>query len=1430
MTTLPTVRLPSLPRIGAGQVAPRLGKLPRLPVPGEAKPDQSYARTGKLTTPEIISLAGKAGDRPQAQPTQQEEGWWGPVNKVLQAFDFLGNETRRVAYGHMFSDEEIAAKPINFAGRAILSGEDILAKAGMDGGIGRAILGLAIDITHDPLIFLGGPAKAGIKAGIAGSGRAMLTHLPALTKGGMRTLGEVAAKAAASGKPLEVLRASRFAALFDDADTAAKFMKGFETAAKVKQGAGYVKQAMSDALGMAFLQPAKSAARKVATDFILENARKGMGLLHVPFTSIGLELPGIGRLGRSYRTLLEVRDATALADKMPERLTKALDAFENLKTAASQGFDYGTPLADLADRVIGEGRVSRGLASFERGLRSIPERLPLVGRMRQSEARNRIRAAQNAMSPQQRAANYNRLVHVEMKGFVEAIAGRGAEQQKALFSAFEFQRRGGAEWLAANWTEAKAKAYKVDDPVVKGWLEHPNMPEYLDAYDKKMAALAELAGMPYDANYVPGMFTKAGYEAQQAQNLSAGRSPGNVFQHEKGSVAQPFNVEPESRLVDLGARVERSADGKYVRVTGPNDVAEILNKSPWLLDKIIESDGRVLVFERTLANEPELWPLRRIVDLRNQADVLAAAVAKGDESLAKTLERARLRSAGEYFRLAVRMTDDVKLAAKKYEGEQAKYVEWWLAHGDKTAGRLGKRIDQIDEQAAKLEAKAANMRSAAIESGKTDAAVDAASAALDSRAAALRKLQAAYEAEFDQLAAHAQSLAKPMTAKQLKRLGKEVNAIERTAKELFDAVDAIRHGQPGVKLTNRNAAIVAAAEKANAKRRAKLERVRELLTMQGADPDQPIKLLETGNAERNVYVADGAMAWLFGPGKVGEFFEMDPVAQLANRWAQSNVADSLTNLSKLVDDVSYKVPASRGARNDDAGIRALAAEEGKTLIEGVPYRAIRIDSPNSVFARFDGDGLEIKSYVPAPFADAIERTARYLDDDHEITGFLKMFAWLTSKWKVLTLLHPAWFVVNETQVMSHAVEGAKLRHMILDHGKADRLAGKFMNGKVTDELMALPGMGITEKAAFDRYFALGGMDSLATADIAPDIGAMQAKLYGTAVGNVAGKATKALGDGVAAAFKLNARRDLTWKLAAMMSYMRQGMDLDTAIQKALLAGFDYADPGKLGRTGNQLMTTMVPFYRWIRNATPFWLYQAAMRPAVFAAVPREAAAFQSAMVGYQSMPEELRPDWFRKELGIQIFGDQRTGHGVMVNSLLPTQNAVAVMSGAFGLGGPADEVMSNVNPVFTWLAEAAAGRRFYSRQEFEPGSIPEEAATRFVGSTRLVRDTPRLAKMLSEGRIGDFLGRLLLGGRVQPLSADKGLKDLSRRTEIARRESIAKIKRALHAGDSSVAGTEAVRWTDTLRRRAKFGLPVPKAARGQIGLPPLPAKLPSSRG
>jgi hypothetical protein len=351
---LPT--LPSLASFDSGR-APKEPKAPKAP-----KPDYP---DGPLGEEQITKAAKAGGDTGQKEPN--DPGWFmGGVEKLTDTLDMPGNAIRHVAFGHLFNDDEKGAMRKNWAGHTVLDGSDVAEKIGIsreDHPWANAAAGLAVDIVADPLTYLGaGPGRTiGKMAGKAGLGVG-----PRVLKSGVKTVDKIAEgiagyRAAEHGTDVgkHILKHLADQGLEHTMDPVslkalAENLPKSLAAGGTKAAEKLAKREVAAGIGRSLVSKSEEAGRKEALDFFVRHGQRGMGLFHVPFTNVGLSIPGFGSQAKRWGMLNELNMAIESGDKAGialggQRITK-------LAKETMMGTEQITPVTDLIAKGMGKAQ------------------------------------------------------------------------------------------------------------------------------------------------------------------------------------------------------------------------------------------------------------------------------------------------------------------------------------------------------------------------------------------------------------------------------------------------------------------------------------------------------------------------------------------------------------------------------------------------------------------------------------------------------------------------------------------------------------------------------------------------------------------------------------------------------------------------------------------------------------------------------------------------------------------------------------------------------------------------------------------------------------------------------------------------------------------------------------------------------------------
>jgi len=166
------------------------------------------------------------------------------------------------------------------------------------------------------------------------------------------------------------------------------------------------------------------------------------------------------------------------------------------------------------------------------------------------------------------------------------------------------------------------------------------------------------------------------------------------------------------------------------------------------------------------------------------------------------------------------------------------------------------------------------------------------------------------------------------------------------------------------------------------------------------------------------------------------------------------------------------------------------------------------------------------------------------------------------------------------------------------------------------------------------------------------------------------------------------------RIGLVITRLRKGDSLPEAVKTMERALFDYSDlttfeKGAVDRLG---VRDVIPFYTWMRKNAELLLLTAMHEPRRLAMVPKIQLNVETAAAGEDVLPESFRPDFIRKEGGVQISGGPRPnflnlGYALPIgemklNPLRPKDAARYLMEQAGGPLRTGVELVTNYDTFF----------------------------------------------------------------------------------------------------------------------------------------------------
>ena len=276
---------------------------------------------------------------------------------------------------------------------------------------------------------------------------------------------------------------------------------------------------------------------------------------------------------------------------------------------------------------------------------------------------------------------------------------------------------------------------------------------------------------------------------------------------------------------------------------------------------------------------------------------------------------------------------------------------------------------------------------------------------------------------------------------------------------------------------------------------------------------------------------------------------------------------------------------------------------------------------------------------------------------------------------------------------------------------------------------------------------------------------------------------------------------------AMELMDKMGMTVEQAAIVVNTVLFDYG-----GKTlfEKKYVSNIIPFWSWMKNNSMYQVRALMRFPAYTVNVPRASQAIEAALLANDAVPHELRPEWLKDQLATQIAGGPEEGVALLGLSALPAQESMNLLRAATGDARElAQQVAGSLGPLSALFSEAA-GREIFTGREIEgPGEV-SGVAGRLFGGLRPVREVQRIGGFLRERRPMAAAARMAIGGRVQPVSARRGLGEIAGQTSEELRKLRGRFNAARERGDDEEARRLAVEILRTMAKRQRFGLQVPR--------------------
>jgi hypothetical protein len=207
---------------------------------------------------------------------------------------------------------------------------------------------------------------------------------------------------------------------------------------------------------------------------------------------------------------------------------------------------------------------------------------------------------------------------------------------------------------------------------------------------------------------------------------------------------------------------------------------------------------------------------------------------------------------------------------------------------------------------------------------------------------------------------------------------------------------------------------------------------------------------------------------------------------------------------------------------------------------------------------------------------------------------------------------------------------------------------------------------------------------------------------------------------------------------------------------------------------------------------------------------------QEAISGGATVPTEYMPEWMRDQQGIQISGDEQEGQNFLLANWLPFQELTRLGAGVIDPQEGFKVGLEQMRPGAKFGVEMATGRDLFKQQPIERkgiGGMIKDIPSALAGRSGTPLDNLLSIRPLREGAkvamdiptVGGKIQRGIIGGAIQPVSAEKGATALSYEIRKKVIEVRAAINRAQSAGDQPQANSLIREWTALMHQLQQLG-------------------------
>lgn len=562
--------------------------------------------------------------------------------------------------------------------------------------------------------------------------------------------------------------------------------------------------------------------------------------------------------------------------------------------------------------------------------------------------------------------------------------------------------------------------------------------------------------------------------------------------------------------------------------------------------------------------------------------------------------------------------------------------------------------------------------------------------------------------------------------------------------------------------------------------------------------------------------AGGQLKGVLGPEYTGKtMFEMDPALAAARRAGKQERMLAAKELENLANQYGVRVTV------EELSERMPYLQVPEHLPQGHDLRAWGIAHlwPG---AKEDIATRGVIAYDP-PVAEMMNRVAdsfKRNQFDEVVHATDRTLGWF-KRW---ALFSPAYVVRNMWQNAYGTLiaGGSPLQaSQYWASPRVRRLVKAIENGNV-DELndtIMLRGQQVQTRELV-RPLVDGNMVGVGQTGAQVEPAAFRA---GGRMGERGGRAYRAIGGTADLVRNANSAVETQMRVGTFLHFLDQGYSQRQAMFKTLMAMPDLSDISLFER---RYMTRLFPWWRWMRRNGALQLYYLAERPAWQASVGKAKHFLEGASALWRgtagNVPEELRPEWQREAQAAQVLGGPAEGSTALLRSWFPYEEVQSGMALPFSVGETTRWGVSSMRPGIKFLAETATGQDIFRRRPVRPFSLAEAftlAPKAIVGGSGTPLDNLLAMRPLREyGRrvweqpsVASGIGRAVLGGAIQPISAQGGLRERAIQTTEELQKLRARIVRALENRDSVEANELLIQFMQIMRERQRLGLTIPKA-------------------